>query len=105
MMPSSRPISADTPTLPAIISPEFLATLRAHGVVAASLFGSVSRGEERPDSDLDRLVAFAEPTTLFRRLDLAEELTKLCGRKVDLMTRLDPTFAPSITPTLVPLPL
>ena len=32
------------------------ADLRAHGVTHAALFGSVARGEQRPDSDIDILV-------------------------------------------------
>jgi len=90
---------------PDIVTDEFIATLRAFGVVEAFLFGSVARGEERPDSDVDLLVTFARPTSYFRQLDLAEALSKLSGRKIDLMTRIDPVFAPYITPTLVPLPL
>jgi predicted nucleotidyltransferase len=30
-------------------------TLRAHGIVKASLFGSYARGEQTPQSDLDLL--------------------------------------------------
>lgn len=97
--------STTTPVLPAIVSPDFLVALRAHGARAAYLFGSVARGEERPDSDLDLLVAFAHPVTLFEQLDIAEELSRLCGRRVDLMTTLDPAVAPYITPTLLPLPV
>jgi predicted nucleotidyltransferase len=33
--------------------------LRARGVVHAALFGSVARGEERPDSDIDIMVKIA----------------------------------------------
>jgi len=32
------------------------AELRAHGVLHAALFGSVARGEERDDSDIDIMV-------------------------------------------------
>ena len=32
--------------------------LRARGIRHAALFGSVARGEERPDSDIDILVEF-----------------------------------------------
>jgi predicted nucleotidyltransferase len=97
------PNAATAPTLPTIVSPEFLATLRAHGVASACLFGSVARGEDRPDSDLDLLVTFARPVSLFDQLHLAEGLTRLCGRNVDLMTELDPAFEPYITQTLMPL--
>ena len=84
-------------------TPQLLAALRDFGVAAAWVFGSVARGTERPDSDLDLLVTFSQPTTLFRQLDLAEELRTITGRDVHLMTRIDPVFEPYIRPTLVPL--
>jgi predicted nucleotidyltransferase len=91
---------------PDIITDEFLATLRSHGVVTAYLFGSVARGEQRPDSDLDLLVAFGSDSGSFAdRLRLSEELERLCGRRVDVLTDIHPAFGPYITPTLVPLPL
>jgi predicted nucleotidyltransferase len=43
---------------PDIITDDFQATLRQQGVVKAALFGSILRGEERPDSDVDLLVTF-----------------------------------------------
>jgi len=95
--------TTDAKTLPALISPECLATLRAHGVVEAYLFGSVSRGEERPDSDVDLLVAFDHNASFGERFLLAEALGHLCGRPVDLLTNVHPAFAPYILPTLVPL--
>lgn len=91
--------------IPAIISPEFLQVLRDHGVVKAELFGSFAAGTAGPDSDVDLLVAFGRPVTLFQRLDLAEELSRLCGHKVDVMTDIDPAFLPYIQPTLVALPV
>lgn len=97
--------AATSQTLPDTISEAFLATLRAHGVSSAYLFGSLARGEARPESDIDLLVTFVQPTSLFRQMDLADALTRLSGRQVDLMTRIDPAFAPFILPTLVPLPL
>jgi predicted nucleotidyltransferase len=87
-----------------VISEDFLRVLRNHGVIRAYVFGSVARGEERPDSDLDLLVHFSQPTPLFDQLDLANELSALVGRKIDLMTQVDPAFAPYILPTLLPLP-
>ena len=92
-------------TIPEIITPEFLDALRAHGVVRAHAFGSRTRGEERSDSDLDLLVTFDPPITLFQRMDVAEALSRLCGRQVDLLTTIHPAFAPYIEPTLIRLPV
>jgi hypothetical protein len=47
----SMSTQGDSPTIvrirPDIITDEFLATLRAYGVIEAHLFGSVSRGAAR----------------------------------------------------------
>lgn len=94
-----------TPTIPAIITDAFLITLREHGAVEAYVFGSMTRGEERPDSDLDLLVTFNPPISLFDRLNLAEKLAGIAGRNVDLLEEIHPYFAPYIEPTLVPLPV
>ena len=101
----ASPTTSQNSTLPDIISDSFLATLRQHGVQRAYLFGSFVRNEERPGSDLDLLVEFATPTTLFDQLRLAERLEHLCGHRVDLTTEIHPAFAPYIEPTLVALPL
>lgn len=79
--------------------------LRTYGVVEAFLFGSTARGVDRHDSDIDLLVRFEKPTKLFTQVDLADELTELTGRRIDLMTELHPAFAPYIEPTLVAIPL
>jgi predicted nucleotidyltransferase len=50
------------------------------------VFGSVARGEERADSDVDILVEFDEGYDLFaQRLPLAQHLAELLGRSVDLV--------------------
>ena len=62
---------------------------RRYGVKELSLFGSAARGEMTPDSDIDIMVEF-EPETrvgMIRFETLAEELTVLAGRRVDLVTR------------------
>lgn len=65
---------------------------RRHGIRRLSLFGSVLRGTDRPDSDVDLLVEFQPGMTpgllgLARiELDLSELLD---GRKVDLRTPED----------------
>lgn len=61
---------------------------RRYRVCRLSLFGSVAKGTERPDSDVDLLVEF-EPDAVPGLLGLAEveaELSALLGRSVDLRT-------------------
>lgn len=101
----ATPTSAQTRVRPDIITDAFLATLQQHGVVRAQLFGSVARGDERPDSDVDLLVTFGHDASFGDQLRLAEALRQVCGRLVDVLTELHPVFAPYITPTLVTLPL
>ncbi|MBX3070921.1 MAG: nucleotidyltransferase family protein [Thermomicrobiales bacterium] len=96
---------SNTVDLPRAITSELLDALRGYGVTKAFLFGSVARGEERPDSDIDLHVQFDHDITLFEQIDIAEDLAKICGRKVDLVLNIHPVFEPYIVPTLVPLPL
>jgi Predicted nucleotidyltransferases len=58
-----------------------------HHVRRLALFGSVLRGDFRPDSDVDLLVEF-EPgrTPGFGFIGLQDELSRLLGRRVDLNT-------------------
>lgn len=49
---------------------------------------------------MDLLVTFARPVPLFAQLRLADQLQRISGRPVDLMTDLHPAFAPYIVPTL-----
>jgi len=57
-----------------------------YGARHIRVFGSVARGEERPDSDVDFLVEFDHGYDLFaQRLPLARELSQLLGRAVDLV--------------------
>lgn len=51
------------------------------------IFGSYARGEQRSDSDLDILVAFEHPVTLFELVRLENELTDELGVAVDLVTK------------------
>ena len=51
------------------------------------IFGSVVRGEENEKSDVDILVEFSKPISMFRFIELEESLSALLKRKVDLVTR------------------
>ncbi len=61
--------------------------LRAQGVKDLWLFGSAARAELKAGSDIDILVDFAVPVTLFEFARLRRRLEDLLGRPVDLVTR------------------
>ena len=57
-----------------------------YGARRIRVFGSVARGEERSDSDIDFLVDFPRGYDLFmQRMPLAEKLEEITGRHVDLV--------------------
>ena len=59
---------------------------RRHDVARVRVFGSVARGEATPDSDLDLIVDFSAPKSLFDIVRIELELSEALGRKVDLLT-------------------
>ncbi len=62
---------------------------RRYGVSELSLFGSATRGEMGPDSDIDIMVEF-KPEARVGMIGfelLAEELSHLARRRVDLVTK------------------
>ena len=76
-----------------------------HGASNLRVFGSVARGEERPDSDIDLLIDLAEDRGFADYLALVEELEALLQRKVDLVLArsLSPYFRPYIEADATPL--
>jgi uncharacterized protein len=62
------------------------AELRALGVRALSIFGSVARDEATAGSDVDVLVEFDRPVGFFHLFDVQEQLEALLGCRVDLVT-------------------
>ena len=63
--------------------------LRARGVRHAALFGSVARGENRPDSDIDILVEFDPDArvTVFDYVGLKDYIAGLFEQLVDVIDR------------------
>ncbi|MEU1882884.1 nucleotidyltransferase family protein [Streptosporangium sp. NPDC020072] len=59
------------------------------GITELSVFGSVARGDDRPESDLDLLYVHAEgaPLGLLEIITLQEELEDLFDRPVDLVAK------------------
>src|SRR3972149_242706 len=58
-------------------------------ITELALFGSVLREDFRPDSDVDVLVTFAPDAkwSLFDHVDMEDELARILGRPVDLVSR------------------
>ncbi|MFA6974582.1 MAG: nucleotidyltransferase family protein [Candidatus Paceibacterota bacterium] len=76
--------------------------LKTFGVKYAAVFGSVSRGEDRSNSDIDMLVRLGKPMGMFSFMNLANSLEDSLGRKVDLITEnsLNHHLKPFIIPEL-----
>jgi predicted nucleotidyltransferase len=74
-------------------------------VATLGLFGSYVRGTQRADSDLDVLVTFDELPSLFRLIELENQLGDLLGLKVDLVVRdsLKPRIGERIRREVVPV--
>jgi hypothetical protein len=66
--------------------------LLPYGVKRIALFGSVARGEETPESDIDILVEFEEqrlkPLGLLSWVRLEEQIAASVHRNVDLLSAL-----------------
>jgi uncharacterized protein len=57
-----------------------------HHAGRVRLFGSVARGDERPESDIDLLVDFTADSSLFDLLRMTRELEDLLGHPVDVVS-------------------
>jgi uncharacterized protein len=76
-----------------------------HGASNLRLCGSVARGEERPDSDVDLLIDLAEDRGFGDYLALVEELEDLLALRVDVVIdrSLSRHFRPFIEAEAQPL--
>lgn len=57
-----------------------------HGAKSIRVFGSVARGDARPDSDVDFLVTVKGPTSPWFPGGLVADLEELLGRRVQVVT-------------------
>jgi uncharacterized protein len=76
------------------------------GASRLRVFGSVARGEETPDSDVDFLVDLPRGYDLFtQRMPLTQALADLLHRKVDLVPEheLNPHIRAQVLAEAVPL--
>lgn len=60
--------------------------LKQYGVTYAAVFGSIARGEDCPESDVDILVRLGRPTGMIGYMQLVESLEDGLRKKVDLVT-------------------
>jgi len=65
---------------------KILAIAERHGASNVRVFGSVARGEARPDSDVDILVDLELGRSLFDHAQLQIDLEALLDRKVDVVS-------------------
>ena len=60
--------------------------LKEEGITRSALFGSVVRGEDTDESDVDILIEAPEGMGLFKFVALERRLGEAVGKKVDLVT-------------------
>jgi uncharacterized protein len=65
---------------------QVMAVAARHHANRVRVFGSVARGDDRPDSDIDLLVDFAPDSSLFDLMRMARELEELLGHPVDVVS-------------------
>ncbi len=75
---------------------------RENGIEYAAVFGSVARGEDRPDSDVDILVRLGKPMGMFSYMKMIETIEQALKRSIDLVTEksLNKFVRPYIIPDL-----
>lgn len=64
---------------------EVVAVAARHGATNVRVFGSIARGEDGIDSDVDLLATFRPGTSLYDLAELTEELETLLGTAVDIV--------------------
>ncbi|HYU85809.1 MAG TPA: helix-turn-helix domain-containing protein [Kribbellaceae bacterium] len=66
-----------------------LSTATKHGVTNLRVFGSVARGEDRPDSDLDLLIDLPPGIGLLGLGRVRSDIERIVGTHVDLVPETD----------------
>lgn len=65
---------------------DILAIAARHDATHVRVFGSVARGEEGPDSDVDLLVLPGERCGLIELIAFQQEMETFLGRRVDVVS-------------------
>ena len=76
-----------------------------HGACNLRVFGSVARGEARPDSDIDLLIEKGPTTSSWFPAGLVLELEEMLGRRVEIVTEkaLTPYLRDRVLSEAIPL--
>jgi len=84
---------------------EILKIAARHGAYNVRVFGSVARGDARPDSDVDFLVNLEANRSLMDLARLLRDLQTLLDRPVDVVTEagLRPRLRPQVLKEARPL--
>lgn len=77
---------------------EIHAIAAKHGVTRLRVFGSVARGDARPDSDIDFLIDVGPVTTPWFPAGLILDLERLLQHRVEVVTEqaLNPAFKEAV---------
>jgi predicted nucleotidyltransferase len=71
-----------------VMGPRLAELCQKYGIAELSVFGSIARGDARPDSDIDLLYVRVPGNDLgMSCFALQEDLEKLFGRPVDLVPK------------------
>lgn len=84
---------------------ELVTLARRRGMTGVRVFGSMSRGDARDDSDVDLLVTLAPGTSALALGGLLMDAQELLGRRVDVVTEssLHPALRERVLADAVPL--
>lgn len=76
-----------------------------HGAYNLRVFGSVARGEARPESDIDLLIEKGPTTSSWFPAGLVLELEEMLGRRVEIVTEkaLNPDLRDRVLSEAIPL--
>ncbi|MBS1625453.1 MAG: nucleotidyltransferase family protein [Bacteroidetes bacterium] len=67
------------------IKASILRVLEQQPILRAAIFGSFARGDQNENSDIDLLIEYAAPPSLFDILRLERQLQDATSRKIDLV--------------------
>jgi hypothetical protein len=77
----------DLSVIKSLLTQQKASLLDRYNISEVGIFGSYVRGEQKEASDLDVLVEFFTPPSLFGFMDIEDELSNKLGVKVDLVRK------------------